>query len=358
MRPDDLSDIDRYIARVRTVLSLLALVSIYLDPVVGGAFSIELLALLVLGLHLAYSVATLLLTARLGISPRAVRVCEALDVLFATAIALVTEGLNSPSYVFFCFAIVAAACREGLRATLRITVASMVLYSASMLLLDEAGRSYVMRPAYLGLIGCLVGFLGQQRLSFERQIRELEAAAQRHDIARSLHDGYVQALAGVNLKLETCRELLARAEPTAALDGLEELQAGVAREYDDVRAFIRKLADAPAPKQVAGPLALGTLFHLQVEVTAKGELTEQVLQIALEAVRNCRLHGKARSAEVRATTTPGVIHVAIVDDGVGFGSTATAPWSIASRVAESGGRLSMLPSDASGAKLHIELPID
>jgi signal transduction histidine kinase len=270
----------------------------------------------------------------------------------------VTEGLNSPSYVFFCFAIVAAACREGLRATLRITVASMVLYFASMLLLDEAGRSYVMRPAYLGLIGCLVGFLGQQRLSFERQIRELEAAAQRHDIARSLHDGYVQALAGVNLKLETCRELLARAEPTAALDGLEELQAGVAREYDDVRAFIRKLADAPAPKQVAGPLALGTLFHLQVEVTAKGELTEQVLQIALEAVRNCRLHGKARSAEVRATTTPGVIHVAIVDDGVGFGSTATAPWSIASRVAESGGRLSMLPSDASGAKLYIELPID
>src|SRR6185295_15536683 len=83
VRPDDLSDIDRYIARVRTVLSLLALVSIYLDPVVGGAFSIELLALLVLGLHLAYSVATLLLTARLGISPRAVRVCETLDVLFA-----------------------------------------------------------------------------------------------------------------------------------------------------------------------------------------------------------------------------------------------------------------------------------
>jgi signal transduction histidine kinase len=317
-----------------------------------------MLALLVLGLHLAYSVAAMLLTSRLGSSPRAVRICETLDVLFATAIALVTEGLNSPSYVFFCFAIVAAACRDGLRATLRITIASMVFYSASMLLLDEAGRSYVMRPAYLGLIGCLVGFLGQQRLSFERQIRELETAAQRHHIARSLHDGYVQALAGVNLKLETCRELLARAEPTAALDGLEELQASVAREYDEVRAFIRKLADAPDSKRLAGRVALDTLFHLQVEVASKGELTEQVLQILLEAVRNCRQHGKARSAKVRATTSSGALHIAIVDDGVGFSPSATAPWSIASRVAESGGRLTIVPSDASGANLHIELPID
>jgi len=354
---DDLSDIDRYIARARTVLSLLALVSIYLDPVIGGPFSIELVALVVLALHLAYSVATLVLTVRLGSSPRAARICEGLDVLFATAVALVTEGLNSPSYVFFCFAIIAAACREGLRATLRITVVSMVLYGASMLLLDEAGRSYVMRPAYLGLIGFLVGFLGQQRLSFESKIRELETAAQRHDIARSLHDGYVQALAGVNLKLETCRELLVRAEPTAALDGLEELQAGVAREYDEVRAFIRKLADAPAPKALPRPLALDTLFHLRVEVAAKGDLTEQVLQILLEAVRNCRLHGKARSAEVRAIATSGAIRIAIADDGVGFGPSATAPWSIASRVAESGGRLTILPSDAHGATLRIELPI-
>jgi signal transduction histidine kinase len=357
VEPSDLSDIDRYIARARTVLSLLALVSIYLDPVVGGPFSIEQLTLIVLALHLTYSLAAMLLTARLGRFQRGVRICEGLDVLFATAIALVTEGLNSPSYVFFCFAIVAAACREGLWATLRITIASMVLYSTSILLLDEAGRSYVMRPAYLGLIGCLVGFLGQQRLSFERQIRELETTAQRHRIARSLHDGYVQALAGVNLKLETCRQLLARAEPSAALDGLEELQAGVAREYDEVRAFIRKLADAPDPNRVAGRLALDTLFHLRIELASKGELTEQVLQILLEAVRNCRMHGKARSAEVRATTTSGVLHIAVVDDGVGFSPSATAPWSIASRVAESGGRLTILPAEAQGANLHIELPI-
>ena len=142
--------------------------------------------------------------------------------LFATAIALVTEGLNSPSYVFFCFAIVAAACREGLRATLRITIASMVLYSASMLLLDEAGRSYVMRPAYLGLIGCLVGFLGQQRLIFERQIRELETTAQRHEIARSLPTASA-ALAELNGAPRASRAT----DPTALADW--KSWAGVAR---------------------------------------------------------------------------------------------------------------------------------
>ena len=44
----------------------------------------------------------------------------------------------------------------------------------------------------------------------ESRIRELESASQRERIARSLHDGYMQALAGVNLRLETCRELLRR----------------------------------------------------------------------------------------------------------------------------------------------------
>ena len=54
---------------------------------------------------------------------------------------------------------------------------------------------------------------GQLRTKFESRLRELETVEERQNIARSLHDGYVQALAGVTLRLGTCRELLLRQRP-------------------------------------------------------------------------------------------------------------------------------------------------
>src|SRR5438445_4714381 len=99
-----------------------------------------------------------------------------------------------------------------------------------------------MRPVYLAITGYLVGYLGEQRLTLESRVRDLEAAAERERIARSLHDGYVQALAGVNLRLETCRALLGRNRPQDALSEITDLQTGVAREYDAVRTYLRSLA--------------------------------------------------------------------------------------------------------------------
>src|SRR5262245_46852267 len=164
----DLGSIDRFIARARIVLSLLASASVYVDPVIGGPFTIDSIALAVLGLHLAYGTTMLYFVSR-GVVPAHFQTFgEILDMLFATAVAFVTEGATSPSYVFFCFAILAASCREAQQATLRVTAASVLLYMLVILLLYEnAGHLYVMRPAYLGLIGCLAAFLGQERAQFE-----------------------------------------------------------------------------------------------------------------------------------------------------------------------------------------------
>jgi signal transduction histidine kinase len=73
-------------------------------------------------------------------------------------------------------------------------------------------------------------------------MHELEAQSERESIARSLHNSYVQSLAGVNLWLETCRELLRRGRPEDLSSQLTELQIGVAREYDQVRTYVRPLA--------------------------------------------------------------------------------------------------------------------
>src|SRR5207245_332758 len=107
------------------------------------------------------------------------------------------------------FAVLAAGFRGGLRRALTVTGASVALYLCLILVSRPEGlKFYLMRPAYLAITGYLVGYLGEQRMVLESRVRELEAASQRERIARSLHDGYMQALAGVNLRLETSRGLM------------------------------------------------------------------------------------------------------------------------------------------------------
>src|SRR5262249_13337583 len=141
-----------------------------------------------------------------------------MDVAFGAAILLVTEGANSPFYVFFTFAVLAAAFRAGLPLALMVTVISALISLGLILVSQPCGLPfYIMRSAYLTTSGYLGGYPGEQSRNLESKLRALEAAAQREHIARSLHVEYVQALAGVSLRLETCRQLLHRGQGEKAL---------------------------------------------------------------------------------------------------------------------------------------------
>jgi len=361
MAAEDLRDVDRYIARARIALSLPVVLSMYLDPVVGGQFAIDAVSLGVVAAHLTYAVTAQQLFERRAASGRLFLVCAILDVLFAAAVAVVTEGATSPAYVFFCFAIIATGCRGGVRAALRVTAASILAYTISILVLHQSSdRLWMMRPAYLGIAGCLVGFLGQERIDFERDIHELENAAQRRRIARSLHDGHVQALAATNLRLAICRDLMKAGDATTALEEIDRLQKSIAREYDGVRSFVRSLAAVPLPDAEHDddpPPATEMQCRVEASFRAGGSLTEQILQIMLEGVRNVRRHGAARSAELCVRARHGSIRMRIDDDGIGFPAGASAPWAMASRVEDLGGHIEIGRRDGDGAHVDIELPM-
>jgi two-component system NarL family sensor kinase len=219
-------------------------------------------------------------------------------------------------------------------------------------------HEYLMRSAYLGITGYLVGFIGAQRARFEARLLHFEAAAERHEIARALHDGYVQALAGVNLRLETCRELLQTGRPDEVMKQLTELQQGVTREYDSVRSYVRSLVDI---EHVAGngcqQFAIETLFEVKANFVGRAPTLVQVFEIVLEAVRNTWRHSGAVSAAIDITAADNLIRIAIDDNGVGFHDCKQAPWAIASRVAEYGGCLRIgNGSERGGAHLEIEIP--
>jgi len=360
-------DMERSIARCRVFLSIAAILAIYVDPTApaltrwfplkGGSFVVNRYWATVLLGHLTYSLALVWAHQRSFATPaRLARIATWGDVFFGAAIALVTEGDTSIYYVFFAFAVLTVGLRSGLRSALVVTTASigfyMVLTIASA---PENHHFYVMRAAYLGMTGYLVGYLGQERLNQEARLRSLESDAQRERIARSLHDGYAQALAGVNLRLESCQELFRRGQQEDALEELAELQSGVKHEYDELRTYIRSLVErettsAPVERSDA------TRFSVRADFGGSALFVEHVLHIMLEGTRNVRRHARARSAAISARTVAGDVVLAIDDDGVGFPAGTEPPWSIASRVSESGGELVLGKDGHPGGHLLIQLP--
>ena len=356
------------IARCRAIFSTLITVAVIVDPqqpalnpwvtLIGGSHPMEPDFLGAILAHAAYSAAAYLAVHhRLAPVERLTRITTTMDVIFAGALAFVTEGKSSLLYPFFTFAIVRTGVQGGWRRTVIVTGASIALWFVLVALWAPASIAfYVVRPVYLGVVGYLIGYLGDQRVGLEREEQLLEIAEQRLRIARDLHDGYAQVLGALNLQLEGCRQLLHDGRLVEASDELGALQTGVNAEHDQLRAYLRELAGQPRGNAVpAGETA--TRFSVHVAIDGSGPFVEDVFRILREGITNVRRHANAANARIEATTDRGRVAIAIEDDGRGFESDATPPWSMVSRVTELGGSLQIVRNHAPGAHLAISLPV-
>ena len=86
----------------------------------------------------------------------------------------------------------------------------------------------------------------------------------------------------------------------------------------------------------------------------RSPLAERILKIALEGLANARKHSRARAVEIIATQEGGEVAITISDDGVGFPEPDNPPWTIASHVAEAGGRLNI--GGTASTRLEVALP--
>ena len=94
---------------------------------------------------------------------------------------------------------------------------------------------------------------------------------------------------------------------------------------------------------------------LRADVTGSAQLVEHVLGIAREGLVNVRRHARATTARIDIRGHGSEVRIDIDDDGVGFRDDV-APWTIASRSRDIGGRLHIDRAAGRGAHVSITLP--
>ncbi len=159
---------------------------------------------------------------------------------------------------------------------------------------------------------------------------------ERSRIACEIHDGLVQTLAGINLKLDLCRELIF-SDPTRSFELLSDGKAQLKAAIEESRQVIFNLRPlyfesmelVPALKNYLK--SFETQSHIRTELAWSGDETAMapktkivLFRIVQEALSNVQKHAKADRATITLAVAEGRVKGTIEDNGIGFDVEAMA----------------------------------
>jgi signal transduction histidine kinase len=273
------------------------------------------------------------------------------------------------------------ALPEGVRA-------QAVLAAPVLIQRESRGHALVVRESAkftrddLEFLLLLVGqaAAGFENVRLQEKAEEVAVLEERTRIARDLHDGFIQSLAGIDLRVEACQRLLQR-DPGRVRRELEELHQAVDRGYREVRHYLTVLRaarrqtddfwaaldDLVAEFSTRERLTL-QLEHPRIPPSLSPQTGYELVQIVREALRNAVRHGKATQAVVKVGCRPSHVYLVIRDNGCGFeranGSidadgylaASATPWSIRERAAALGGVLRVWTQPGRGTEVSLTFP--
>lgn len=227
----------------------------------------------------------------------------------------------------------------------------------------------------MAVVTVMLTFLTRQltSASAERE-RLLRAAidasdAERRRIARDLHDGVVQDLAGTAFSVSAvARAADTPAESRALLDGasgslrdglkaLRSLLAEIHPPDFHADGLAAALADLIAPASTAG---IAASVSTEGAETASDAMAALVWRVAQEAVRNAIRHSRASTLAVTVRGDGKRLALEVVDDGIGFDPEVRDPdrfglRGLRSLVAECNGVLEVRSSPGEGTTVRMEV---
>jgi signal transduction histidine kinase len=238
-------------------------------------------------------------------------------------------------------------------------------------------------PITIGALAALVALatplmlLLNRRLSRAARDRErlLEAAvrasdAERLRIARDLHDGVVQELAGSSMALAT---LAARSEGPVSTE-LEQVGRSLRVSMRSLRSLLVEIYPpdlhtaglAAAVHDLVAPLVSDGV-RVDADVSGDEDASQAavalVWRVAQESVRNVARHARATRMSLTVRREADSLVLEVVDDGVGFTATGTEDGqhlglrAAESLVREHGGSLEVESTPGSGTIVRMEVPL-
>jgi signal transduction histidine kinase len=195
--------------------------------------------------------------------------------------------------------------------------------------------------------------------------------AERRRIARDLHDGVVQDLAGTSFALSaTARDLRDRPETAGRLEALglgvrnslRALRSLLVEIYPpdlDTEGLSAALDDLVAPASAAG---IDVELHVDDTAGVREEVVALVWRTAQETVRNAVRHGAPQRLSVVLTRHADTLVLEVSDDGVGFDAERPPQQGhlglrgLSDLVREAGGQLHVSSAPGEGTRVRLEVP--
>ena len=212
-----------------------------------------------------------------------------------------------------------------------------------------------------------------------RRLRSHAGAVERARVARELHDGVIQALIGLEMKVDVLRRQTAPTSEKMA-EELKRIQNLLHQEVLNLRELMQQMRVVDvAPKRFLDYLATTVdRFGRDVGISARfsspfdevvipPRTCTEVARIVQEALVNIRKHSHARNVLVRFEATDTKWLLMIDDDGRGFDfngrldqaeleTRRLGPLVIRERVRNIGGELVVESGPGKGARLEITFP--
>ncbi len=216
-------------------------------------------------------------------------------------------------------------------------------------------------------------------LFLERRVRTRLKENERVRLARELHDGVVQTLIGLEMRLDVARREVSSAPETAAAD-LLDIQQQLHEQVVDVRGMMDRLRPPDVDRRrlveclsesterfqrTTGIDArfVGTADRLDLPARVCGEL----VRVVDEALVNVRKHSGASRVHVHLAASGDDLTLSVEDDGRGFGfagrmtqpdldAMGLGPLVIKERVQAIGGRVAIDSRPGRGTRLEVQVP--
>ena len=297
-----------------------------------------------------------------------------------------TGGTRTPFFFYYSFPVITASLRWGLKGSVPVALVGVILYGFFRLSLAAESMdspigidTLLVRSLYLIVLAGIFGYVSEferrqnhQLLALSKTAGEVSALQERRRIRFELHDGILQSLATLILRLEACRTRI----PDSEKDLLEEMRSLEDLTRDSMKEIRQFLAGGTTKPLVPGTLleklreearflrdGMGLDVILESEpddLELSAETEREVYFVLREALTNVMRHSHASTVNIQLSQENGRLAGSLIDNGVGFSviqqDTGVGLTAMAQRLQKIGGELFVESSPGNGTKIVFSVP--